>query len=60
MKNLTVWQWIAVAVVVLAIVGCIVLVFKAPLAAVTLAIGFVVGMGTMWMLKKKHIVNSNK
>lgn len=60
MNNLTVWQWIAVVVVVLAIVGCIVLVFKAPLAAVTLAIGFVVGMATMWLLKKKHIVNTEK
>lgn len=57
MKKLSVWQWIAVVVVVLAIVGCIVLVFKAPLAALMLAVGFGVGMATMWILKKHNIVN---
>lgn len=57
MKKLTIWQWIAIAIVVLALVGCIVLVYRAPLAAIMLAVGFLVGMATMWMLKKKHIVN---
>lgn len=57
MKKLTFWQWLAIALVILALVGCIVLVYRAPLAAITLAVGFLVGMATMWMLKKKHIVN---
>ena len=33
------------------------MVYKAPLAAVMLSVGFVAGMVTMWLLKKHNIVN---
>ena len=58
MKKLNVWQWIGIALIVLAIVGCIVMTYKAPLAAIMLVVGFVGGMATMWLLKKHNIVNS--
>lgn len=57
MSKLTVWQWVGIALLVLALVGVIVMVYKAPLAAIMLAVGFVGGMITMWLLKKHNIVN---
>lgn len=57
MKKLTPWQWIAIALIILAVVGCVVMTYKNPLAAIMLVVGFVSGMVTMWLLKKHHIVN---
>lgn len=57
MEKISIYQWIGIAVAVLAVVGCIVLVFKAPLAAITLAVGDIVGMAAMYLLKKHNIVN---
>ena len=57
MKKLNVWQWIGITLVVLAVVGCVVMVYKAPLAAIMLGVGFLGGMATMWLLKKHNIVN---
>lgn len=57
MNKLSVWQWIAIALIILAIVGCIVMTYKAPLAAIMLVVGFVAGMVTMWLLKKHNIIN---
>lgn len=57
MEKLTVWQWVGIAILIVAVVGVIVMVYKAPLAAVMLSVGFVAGMVTMWLLKKHNIVN---
>ena len=57
MNKLSVWQWIAIALIILAIIGCIVMTYKAPLAAIMLVVGFVAGMVTMWLLKKHNIIN---
>ena len=57
MNKLSVWQWIAIALIILAIVGCIVMTYKAPLAAIMLVVGFVAGMVPMWLLKKHNIIN---
>lgn len=57
MKKLNVWQWIGIALIILAIVGCIIMTYKAPIGSIMLVVGFLGGMTTMWLLKKHHIVN---
>lgn len=60
MKNLTIKQWIAIGIMVAAVVAEVVLCFTNPGTAVWAGASYVIGCITGYWLKKKNIVNDNE
>ena len=57
MKKLSVWQWIALGIIVAAIATEITLAFTHPGTAVWAGIAFILGGISGYWLKKNNIVN---
>jgi EamA domain-containing membrane protein RarD len=60
MKKLTVKQWIAIGIMVAAVIAEVVLVFTNPGTAVWAGVSYVLGGITGYWLKKKNIVNDDE